>query len=96
MHPDWEFTRTNDFWDRANLAVQHGRDAEAVVVTEMLNWPEHEISGPTTRLSRHPLRVDDVEQSTSSTAFGGRTRAGSPNHRYLCQRGRWQGFIFEK
>lgn len=93
LHPDWEFTRTNDFWDRANLAVQHGRDVEAVVVSEMLNWQEREISAPQ---SEHP-GIRSVWM-TWDIHFLNRLwlEEGWKPNRYLCQRGRWQGFIFEK
>lgn len=93
LHPDWEFTRTNDFWDRAHLAVQHGRDVEAVVVTEMLNWQEREVSAPQ---SQYP----DIQSvwMTWDQHFLNRLwkEAGWKPNRYLCQKGRWQGFIFEK
>ena len=93
LHPDWEFTRTNDFWDRADLAVQHGRDVEAVVVTETLNWPEREISEAQ---AKHPEILSTW--MTWKIHFLNRLwdERGWKPERYLCQRGRWQGFIFEK
>ncbi len=93
LHPDWEFTRTNDFWERAPLALQHGRDVEAVVVTEMLNWDEREISSPQ---SEHP-EIASVWMNWSGYFLNTlwKEKDWKPQ-RYLCQRGRWQGFIFEK
>ena len=92
-HPEWEFSRTNDFWERANLAVQHGRDVEAVVVTEMLRWEERTISAPA---SQHP-EITSVWM-TWKDYFLNRLwldQNWKPN-RYLCQRGRWQAFLFMK
>jgi hypothetical protein len=93
LHPDWEFTRTNDFNDRILLALRHGHDVEAVVVPEMLNWPDREISGPQ---SEYP----DVKSVWMlwREYFLNRLweEPGWKPNRYLCQRGRWQAFIFEK
>jgi hypothetical protein len=92
-HPEWLLTRTNDFWDRVPLAIQHGRNVDAMVVTEMINWAERNISAP---MSEHPeiqsvwmnWRGYYLHQFTSLPGW-------KPN-RYLCQRGRWQAFLYMK
>jgi hypothetical protein len=92
-HPDWELTRTNDFWNRSDLAVQHGRDVEAVVVSEMINWQERTISA---KASDYP--TIQSAWMTWDQHFLNRlwTEKDWKPERYLCQRGRWQAFIFEK
>lgn len=93
LHPDWQFSRTNDFHERAPLAIQHGRDVEAVVVTEMINWTEREISGPQ---SEHPEILSVWMTWTDHMLNRLWVEKGWKPQRYLCQRGRWQAFIFEK
>ena len=96
-HPDWEFTRTNDFAERANLAVQHGRDVEAVVVPEMINWTERQLSEAAPATSDEPVPTSSVWM-TWKAYFLNRLwieKGWKPN-RYICQRGRWQAFIFFK
>lgn len=92
-HPDWEFSRTNDFHTRMNLALEHGRDAEAVVITEMIYWQERVISAP---LSEHP----EVQSMWMNWKDYYLYRLEEWPHwkpnRYLCQRGRWQAFIYMK
>jgi hypothetical protein len=92
-HPKWELTRTNDFWDRADLAVQHGRDVEAVVVTESLTRSERNIDA---KASDYP--TINSAWMTWDAHFLNRLwkEPGWKSERYLCQRGRWQAFIFEK
>ena len=34
-HPNWDLTRTNDFYTRNNLAILHGKTVDAVVVPEI-------------------------------------------------------------
>ena len=96
-HPSWEFTRTNDFSERANLAVQHGRDVEAVVVSEMINWTEREISAPAPSSSDVPTQTSSIWM-TWKDYFLNRlwVEKGWKPNRYICQRGRWQAFIFLK
>jgi hypothetical protein len=90
-HPDWELTRTNDFWDRAPLAVQHGRDAEAVVVTETINTAERNISAPQ---AQNP-GIQSIWMTWSTHFLNQLWREpGWKSDRYLCQRGRWMAFIF--
>jgi hypothetical protein len=92
-HPEWEFTRTNDFHERIPLAVQHGHDVEAVVVTETVNWSERTISAPQ---NAHP-EILSVWMTWKDHYLNRlwETPGWKPN-RYLCQRGRWMAFIFEK
>lgn len=91
-HPDWEFTRTSDFWERRQLAIKHAHEVEAVVVPETINWAERNLSGP---MSEHP-----EIQSTWLTWKDyllyplWSDPSWKPSNRYLCQRGRWQAFIF--
>lgn len=90
-HPSWILTRTNDFWDRQDLAIEHGKQVEAVVVTETINWEERNISSPQ---SDHP----EIQSTwlTWKDYFLNRLwvdMTWKPK-RYLCQKGRWQGFIF--
>lgn len=92
-HRHWEFTRTNDFWNRADLAVQHGRDVEAVVVAETLRWPEATISAPA---SEHP-ELQSVWM-TWKQHFLNRlwSEPDWKPSRFICQRGRWQAYLFMK
>jgi hypothetical protein len=92
-HPNWDLTRTNDFWDRAPLAIQHGNNAEAVVVTESINLAEREIDAP---MSQNPTVLSiwmTWREHFLNTLW---TQAGWKPDRYLCQTGRWQAFIFMK
>ncbi|MCM2322088.1 MAG: hypothetical protein NDJ90_02390 [Oligoflexia bacterium] len=92
-HPDWEFTRTNDFWERRDLALQHGWEVEAVVVPETLSHAEREISAPA---SRHP-EIKSVWMTWRAYFLSQLYEApGWKPDRYLCQQGRWQAFIFMK
>lgn len=92
-HPEWAFTRTNDFVTRENLAIQHGHDVEALIVAETIHPSELNISGPA---SQYP------EIQSLWMTFEGyylnrfwKTPGWKPN-RYLCIRGRWRGFLFMK
>jgi hypothetical protein len=92
-HPEWELTRTNDFMqpDRIRLAIQHGWDVDAVVVTETLNWPERNISS---RPELHPeISSLWVNWKDYFLVRLYKSPGWKPN-RFLCQRGRWQAFIF--
>lgn len=92
-HPDWELTRTNDFWERVPLALQHGRDVEAVVVTESINPAERIISGPA---SEHP-EIQSVWMTWKGYFLHNLyDESGWKPNRYMCQRGKWQAFIFMK
>ncbi len=90
-HPNWEFTRTNDFSNRVDLALRHGWETEAVVVTETLNWTERNISE----------KAENVPEITSiwmnwEPYFLNRflkAKTWKP-HRFVCQRGRWQAFLY--
>ena len=90
-HPDWDFTRTNDFSTRTNLAIQHGKDVEVVIVPETLHAEERNISGP---LSHFPL-LSPLWMTWDGYFLHQLwiDKSWKPN-RYICQRGRWQAFIF--
>jgi|GEM_PF-1320872 len=92
-HPNWELTRTNDFYERRDLAIQHGHDVEAVVVPETLGYTSRNISAPA---SEHP---EIVSQWMTWDQYFLRQLWDTPQwktNRYLCQRGRWQAFLFMK
>lgn len=90
-HPGWEFTRTNDFYDRADLAVRHGYDVDAMVVTEVFRMNDLEFRGS----------LADRPQSKSvwmdwQSYFLNRLERDpkfKPN-RKLCQLGRWDAFVY--
>ncbi|MBC7692144.1 MAG: hypothetical protein H7222_10265 [Methylotenera sp.] len=90
-HPAWELTRTNDFSQRADLAVQHGHDVEAVVVPETLRWKEDTISAPA---AAYPEKTS--VWMTWDGYFLNRLwkEAGWKPNRYICQRGRWEAYLF--
>jgi hypothetical protein len=90
-HPDWEFTRTNDFWERNHLAIQHGREVQAVVVPETLGWSEREIDTP---MREHP-EVTSIWMTWNAYFLNQLWKEpGWKVNRHLCQTGRWQAFIF--
>ncbi len=92
-HPEWEFTRTNDFWNQADLAIQHGWETDAVVVTETIGIFERFLSG---KPEEHP----EVQSNWMlwPNYFLNRLwiAPGWKPNRYLCQKGRWQAFLFMK
>lgn len=92
-HPDWEFSRTNDFWERVPFALQHGHEVEAVVVPESLTHEERNIDGPA---SDHP-EVRSVWMNWNGYFL---KRLGDDpkwiRDRYICQAGKWQAFIYLK
>ncbi|MGZ3689696.1 MAG: hypothetical protein ACXVBW_15435, partial [Bdellovibrionota bacterium] len=92
-HPDWEFTRTNDFWSRADLAIQHGRDVEAVAVPETVNLAERTISAPQSEFPNIQSAWMTWNEHFLNRLW--REEGWKPN-RWLCQRGRWQAFLFMK
>lgn len=90
-HPDWEFTRTNDFMNRIPEAIQHGQAVEAVVVTETLNWQEATI----TERAEYVPQVTSVWMNWKPYFLNQLyTTPGWKPERYVCQRGRWQAFLF--
>lgn len=90
-HPEWEFSRTNDFSSRTQLAIQHGFESDVVVVTEMLNWQEREIDEP---WANHP-EVRSVWMEWREYFLNNLYTAPIFKPvRHLCQKGRWQAFIF--
>ncbi len=92
-HPDWDFSRTNDFYSRSNLAIQHGYETDAVVVTEMINWAEKNIDAP---WNQHP-EVHSIWMDWKGYYLNHFMQdPGWKPKRHLCQKGRWQAFIFMK
>jgi hypothetical protein len=90
-HPDWEFTRTNDFFRRWNLGVAHGREVEAMVVPETYRRDERFYGGPLAGANgaRSVWMTWDqyyLVQLERDPTFKPR--------RFLCQRGRWDAFIY--
>lgn len=90
-HPEWELSRTNDFWERRFVAIQHGQTVDAVVVTETLGRLEKTLTG----------KAEDFPETTSLwmnwTGYFLHslwTMPGWKPNRFICQRGRWQAFIF--
>lgn len=92
-HPDWEFSRTNDFFSRSNLALRHGFETDVMVVPETLNWEERNIDAP---WNQHP-EVHSVWMDWQGYYLHQFMQApGWKPNRYLCQKGRWQAFIFKR
>ncbi len=90
-HPDWEFSRTNDFWDRRHLAIRHGHEVEAVVVPETVNFVERRIDAP---MRNHP-GVQSVWMTWNGYFLKQLwDEPGWKPERHLCQIGRWQAFLF--
>jgi hypothetical protein len=90
-HPDWEFTRTNDFHQRNHLAIQHGWNVDAVVVTETINWEERTIS----EKAEHVPYISSTWMNWTPYFLNQLWKSpGWKPNRYVCQRGRWQAFIF--
>jgi hypothetical protein len=90
-HPNWDLTRTNDFWNRRFRAIQHGWDVDAVVVPEIFAANERTISNdadqvPEVRSVWMTWRNYFLYELWVSPTW-------KPN-RYVCQRGRWQAFLF--
>ncbi len=92
-HPDWEFSRTCDFHDRQDLAIQHGKDVEAMIVNETVNFAERFIQGPV-------VEYPDVKSVWMEWDgyFLNRFHKipGFKPDRFVCQRGRWVSFIYLK
>jgi hypothetical protein len=92
-HPQWDLSRTNDFHARTYLALQHGFEVDAMVVTETLNWQERNIDAP---WSQHP-DVHSVWMDWNGYYLHQfMTMPSWKPIRHLCQKGRWQAFIFMK
>ena len=90
-HPDWELTRTNDFWYRQDLAIQHAKDVEAVVVPETVNFQERFVTGPA---EQHPEILSTWMLWTGYFLNRLWVTPGWKPNRAICQRGRWQAFLF--
>lgn len=92
-HPDWEFTRTNDFWERRDKAIRHGHEVEAVVVPETLSHAERWID------ERSSARPDIVSVWMTWDGYFLKYLWNDPawvRDRHICQVGRWQAFLFMK
>ena len=103
-HPGWSYTRHNDFGNRDALALRHGRQVDAVVLTEIRE------RGDANADREGPLdRIQDV-RSAWLGEHGQILKAdwrgyvlheldaepGWKPNRFFCQRGRWQAFLFMK
>jgi hypothetical protein len=93
-HPDWELTRTNDFWERNRLALQHASDVDAVVVTETLNWEDREITASLAKYPEVQSRWMSWQEGYLYELLDDARWPGWKPERFLCQRGRWQAFIY--
>jgi hypothetical protein len=92
-HPQWELTRTNDFYTRQQLALRHGEEVDAVVVPETLNEPERWIDAP---MAEHP-EIQSLWMTWKGYFLYHLLE--DPHwkpRRHLCQVGRWQAFIYLK
>ncbi|MBC7385312.1 MAG: hypothetical protein H7301_03995 [Cryobacterium sp.] len=92
-HPKWEFTRTNDFTSRSDLALAHGKEVDAVVVTEFYRHDQRTSEG---KLTDYP-EARSVWMNWEGYFLN--TLQRDPNfkpNRNLCQRGRWDAFIYFK
>ncbi len=90
-HPAWELTRTNDFWDRQDLAVIHGHEVEAVVVPETIQRAEREVDAPASEV--RDLRSTWMSWEGYFLIRLWRTPHWKPE-RHVCQAGRWLAFLF--
>jgi hypothetical protein len=92
-HPKWDLSRTNDFHARTQLALQHGLEVDAMVVTETLNWEERNIDAPWNQHTEvHSVWMDWKGYYLNQFMM----MRGWKVNRHLCQKGRWQAFIFMK
>jgi len=92
-HPGWEFTRTNDFYQRWDLAVAHGRDVDAMVVTETFREDSRNFRGA---LSERPEARSVWMNWESYFLIRLERDPKFKPRRYLCQNGRWDAFIYLK
>ena len=90
-HRDWHYTRTNDFHDRLPLALKHGKTVDAVIISETLQWEERVISD---EWEKHPEVHSVWADWKDYYLHGMTTEVGWKPNRYLCQRGRWQAFMY--
>ena len=92
-HPDWEYTRTNDFHTRFREAEIHGIQVEALVVTEMS-------SGRSDFLTGRPEQLPWLKSTWMNWSgyFLNRLqkRPNWKKNRFICQHGRWLAFIYLK
>lgn len=99
-HPDWNYTRHNDFPERDALARQHGRDVDAVVITEIARAEAADREGPTHRFPG-VLSLWLDERGYIFNVYWREpvlhdlyAEPGWKPDRYFCRRGRWQAFLF--
>jgi hypothetical protein len=90
-HPAWEFTRTNDFNNRHFLALQHGWQVDAVVVTEIFGQTERTIATQPSKAPEIQSRWMNWRPYFLYQLFTAPT--WKPN-RFICQKGRWQAFLY--
>ncbi len=92
-HPHWELTRTNDFWSRNHLAIQHAWNTEAVVITETLGHEDRTVSDKAENVPEiQSIWMHWKEYYLNQLWIS----PGWKPNRYICQRGKWQAFIFMK
>ena len=92
-HRHWGFTRTNDFWEAADLAVKHGNDVDAVVVTEIYGHTDREISAPAFQVPQLQSVWMQWKPYYLNRLY---TDPNFKPNRYVCQRGRTQAFLYMK
>jgi hypothetical protein len=90
-HPDWEFTRTNDFMDRSDLAVKHGYAVEAMVVTEIFRTNDRHFKGS---MAERPENGSVWMNWESYFLNRLQKDPAFKSKRFLCQNGRWDAFIY--
>jgi hypothetical protein len=92
-HPDWDLTRTNDFWSRNALALEHGKQVDAMVVTEIWGDRNRVFSGSALQ---YPT-VQSVWMNWQGYYLSQFMKfPGWMPNRYVCGVYRWQGFIFSR
>jgi hypothetical protein len=91
-HPDWDLTRTNDFYQRVPQALEHGAKVDAVVVTEIWGRPGRIFAGP---LAQHPEARSVWMTWSGYFLHHLDERPGWKPNRSVCGVHRWQAFIYE-
>jgi hypothetical protein len=92
-HPDWDLTRTNDFFSRNALAIEHGKKVDAVTVTEIWGDKDKVFSGPVAQFPG----VESVWMTWKEYFLNQLyTIPGWMPDRYVCGVHRWQAFVFAR
>lgn len=90
-HPDWEFTRTNDFYERYDLGVKHGHEVDAMVVTETFRQGDSYYTGTLVGKPGSESVWMNWDQYFLKNL---QNDPGFKKNRFLCQRARWDAFIY--